>query len=239
MQLDRTQTITTLAAIGLLFAGIVTVDSFVDPDMFHEMALIRQAVEVGALPLQDDFAYTPTVSPIIQHEWGTGAVLYCLTQFAGPIGILTLKYVLAAGIALGVMICARKRGAAAAVLGPLLPTVIFLGKIGITTVRAQMFTLGGLVCLLCFLEADRAGRHRRQWIAPWLVLFVLWLNLHGGFVVGLAVLGGYGNNYGYGYGYNYFEGYGYGDSQNGSGYYTDDETKSSKKSLLKRFFSLF
>jgi len=50
---------------------------------------------------------------------------------------------------------------------------------------------------------------------------------------------GYGTGYGYGYGYNYATGYGYENSQNGSGYYTDDETKSSKKSLLKRFFSLF
>ncbi len=193
MQLDRTQTRATFAAMGLLFAAIVTVDAFADPDMFHEMALIRQAVEVGHLPLQDDFAYTPTLSSVVQHEWGTGTVLYCLTQLTGSIGILTLKYLLAAGIALGVMICARKRGAEAAVLGPLLPIAIFLGKIGITTVRAQMFTLGGLACLLCFLEADRAGRHqcRRRWIGPWLVLYVLWLNLHGGFVVGLAVLGLY------------------------------------------------
>lgn len=189
MQLDRAQTRTTWAAMGLLFAAIVTVDAFADPDMFHEMALIRQAVELGHLPLQDDFAYTPTLSLIVHHEWGTGAVLYCLTRFTGSAGILTLKYLLAAAIGLGVVICARKRGADVVVLGPLLPLAIFLGDIGITTVRAQMFTLGGLTCLLFFLEADRAGR--RRWIGPWLLLYVLWLNLHGGFVVGLGVLGLY------------------------------------------------
>ncbi|MCH8851285.1 MAG: hypothetical protein IID41_01380 [Planctomycetes bacterium] len=189
MQLDRAQTRTTWAAMGLLFAAIVTVDAFADPDMFHEMALIRQAVELGHLPLQDDFAYTPTLSLIVHHEWGTGAVLYCLTRFTGSAGILTLKYLLAAAIGLGVVICARKRGADVVVLGPLLPLAIFLGDIGITTVRAQMFTLGGLACLLFFLEADRAGR--RRWIGPWLVLYVLWLNLHGGFVVGVGVLGLY------------------------------------------------
>lgn len=191
MQLHRAQTITTWAALGLLFAATITVSAFPDSDMFHEMALIRQAVELGHLPLQDDFAYTPTRSPVVHHEWGTGAVLYCLTRLAGPAGILTLKYVLAAAIGLGVVICARKRGAEAAVLGPLLPLAIFLGMLGIATVRAQMFTLGGLACLLCFLEADRAGRHPCRWIGPWLVLYVLWLNLHAGFVVGLVVLGLY------------------------------------------------
>lgn len=189
IQLDRTQTITTWSALGLLLAATITVGAFPDPDMFHEMALARQAVELGHLPLQDDFAYTPTRNPVVHHEWGTGAVLYGLTLLAGAAGILALKYIVAAAIGLGVVICARKRGAEAALLGPLLPLAIFLGMLGITTVRAQIFTLGGLACLLCFLEADRAGR--RRWIGPWLVLYVLWLNLHAGFVVGVVVLGLY------------------------------------------------
>ena len=104
MQLDRAQERITWAALGLLFAATIAVGAFPDPDMFHEMALIRQAIELGHLPLEDDFAYTPTRSPVVHHEWGTGAVLYCLTQLAGPAGILTLKYVIAAAIGLGVVI---------------------------------------------------------------------------------------------------------------------------------------
>jgi hypothetical protein len=57
---------------------------------------------------------------------------------------------------------------------------------GITTIRAQMYTLLFTGVLLHLLEEDRVGRKR--WVFPWLLLHVLWLNMHGGFVVGLALV---------------------------------------------------
>ena len=41
--------------------------------------------------------------------------------------------------------------------------------------------------LLYALDRDREGR--RWWIGPWLVLYLLWVNLHGGFLVGAALYG--------------------------------------------------
>ena len=56
-----------------------------------------------------------------------------------------------------------------------------LGRFG-STVRAQAFTFVFLALLLGLLDHDRAGR--RWWMAPWLLVYVLWLNLHAGFLVG-------------------------------------------------------
>src|SRR5262249_41958264 len=52
--------------------------------------------------------------------------------------------------------------------------------------RAQVLTLLFTVVLLWFLDADRHGR--RWWIAPYVCLHVIWLNCHGGFVVGPALV---------------------------------------------------
>jgi hypothetical protein len=58
--------------------------------------------------------------------------------------------------------------------------------IGWTLLRPQVVTLLFLAVLLTCLEGDRRGR--RRWIVPWLAGVVLWVNLHGGVAVGLAVL---------------------------------------------------
>ncbi len=49
---------------GLLggFLGILSVSNRVDPDLFHEMSLFREALVMGRIPTQDVFAYTPTVT---------------------------------------------------------------------------------------------------------------------------------------------------------------------------------
>lgn len=175
-----------LFALGVMFLFRVALGAFVDPDVWHEAALFREALTLGRLPLEDRFAYTPTVYPVIHHEWGTGAILYYVVRYGGAAGLLSLKYLLTLGIAVGCFHCARRRGANLAVLCPLVAVAIFTGWIGFSTVRAQMFTLVLTVGLLYFLDRDREGA--RWWIAPWLVLYVIWVNLHGGFVIAGVLL---------------------------------------------------
>jgi hypothetical protein len=187
---DRIVAVSILAAMTALFLGVVAVHRYVDPDLWHAMSLFREALSIGRLPTSDVFAYTPTVDPSIHHEWGTGAVLYLTAAHTGAPGVLVLRYLLAAGIGVCCVVVALRRGASVPVLGALLPLGILLSWVGFSPVRAQMFTLLMLAILLLCLDQDRNG-HRR-WIAPWLVLWVLWLNLHAGFVVGLILLGAHG-----------------------------------------------
>ncbi|MCZ6709665.1 MAG: hypothetical protein O7B25_04815, partial [Gammaproteobacteria bacterium] len=182
---DRLNAHVALTALAMLLLSGIALNTFVDPDIFHEMALIREACALGRLPLQDPFAYTPTVYPIVHHEWGTGVLSYFVATRAGVPGILTLKYLLTAAIAAGCVVCARRGGAGLPVLCMLAPTAIFMGWIGFTTIRAQMYTLLLLVCLIYFLDRDREGG--RWWIGPWLALYLLWVNLHAGFAVGLIL----------------------------------------------------
>lgn len=181
VRLARWTAIGALASMFLMHLGLLT---FVDPDLFHEMALAREALALGRLPLEDRFAYTPTVYPSVHHEWGTGAVLYAATAAGGAPALMGLKYLLAFGIAALALRAARRAGAAWETILMVAPVTILAGIIGFTTIRAQVFTLAGLALLLNFLEADRQGR--RGWVGPWLVVYGVWLNLHAGFVVGAA-----------------------------------------------------
>lgn len=177
-----------------LVAGVMAVASFftnADLDMFHEMALFREALRTGAVPAQDVFAFTPTVNPSIHHEWGTGAILYlaAVASGMGAPGLMLLKYSLMAVLFVVSFMVAKLRGASEAAIAVLAPTAGYMGLVGFSTVRAQLFTLVFFACLLYFIELDRRGH--QLWVLAWLPIYAVWLNVHGGFVVGLGVFGLY------------------------------------------------
>jgi hypothetical protein len=178
-----------VAAAASFFLAAISRYTFLDMDLWHEMATFREALALGRLPMSDSFAYTPTVQPVVHHEWGTGAVLYAVHELGGPAALLALKYVLCAAVALLGWRTARQRGGRIEVVAACAPLAAYLGQIGCTTVRAQVFTLLCLALLLAGLTQNDRGR--RWWLAWWLPLFVVWLNLHAGFLVGLGLCGCY------------------------------------------------
>jgi hypothetical protein len=172
-----------LVAYTLRLLGVPVADL----DMFHEMALIREALADGYIATQDVYAYTPTLSPVVHHEWGSGAVLYFIAVGAGlgGTGIMVLRFLLLVGIAACCYWCARSRRAPAVVLACLAPVAIALASVGMSPVRAQLFTFLFVGVLLICFELDRRGSV--WWLAAWLPLYVVWLNMHGGFVVGIGL----------------------------------------------------
>jgi hypothetical protein len=179
--------LTWAAHFGLLclLCGWISSINRVSPDLYHEMALAREALAVGYLPAEDVFAYTPTVRPSVHHEWGAGALLYIASVNLGSAGLILLKYGGAVLVGWSCLRLARRRGADDSVATMLAPLALACGCIGFLTVRAQLFTLVFTATLLHLLESDRQGR--RWWPFVWLPLYVVWLNMHAGFLVGVGL----------------------------------------------------
>ncbi|MBI1324734.1 hypothetical protein GC170_16325 [bacterium] len=170
----------------LISAALVR--NIIDLDLFHEIALIREIRNTGEFPYQDHFSYVPTVSPVVHHEWGTGFVLY-LTSVAsgwGSSGLLMLKLAILSGIAAAVSATARCREAFASAFCFCSVPAIFLFEIGISNVRAQMFTLFFASLLMICLALDEKGR--KSWVPAFLSIFLVWVNMHAGCIVGLGIL---------------------------------------------------
>jgi hypothetical protein len=158
----------------------------VDIDLWHEMALAREIVATGTVPRADPFAYTPTLTEFIHHEWGAGMVAYAVAAYLDGIGILLLKYGLLAAVVALVLRCALHRGGDIGQWGPMAVPALLLVAGGFLPVRAQMYSYLFVAALLLFLQRDEEGA--RWWIAPWLLAFPFWVNLHGGCALGIVLV---------------------------------------------------
>ncbi|MDI6854419.1 MAG: hypothetical protein QME75_12540 [Deltaproteobacteria bacterium] len=171
---------------GMLL-GLISQLNRIDLDLFHELALIRELINTGSFPLTDVFSYVPTKNPVVHHEWGTGAIVYLITihQGLGAPGLLLLKYLLTAFICIGGYIFTKRQGASDYAFSFFAFWAISLGWIGFTTIRAQLFSLMFLVIFLFLIEENRKGKNWPLFV--WLPFYVAWVNIHGGFLIGLGL----------------------------------------------------
>lgn len=174
-------------ALGVMLLSRISVN-IVDLDIFHQMALIREGLVLGHIPTADTFSYGPTLPNVVHHEWGAGAVAYFLATCFGAPGILLLKYLLATLLAGFCLATAKSRSTdplpAFSMLAPV--AILFVGG-AFSPVRAHLYSMVFVAALLYLLERDRGGN--RRWIAVWLLLTVVWFNLHAGATVGILLLG--------------------------------------------------
>jgi hypothetical protein len=176
-------------AASIIFVAYIARMNAITHDVFHEMALAREWFESGSFPLSDRFAYTPTVPLAVHHEWGTGLLLY----WAGPQsplglqGIMALKFALVAALGLLVFRVARNGGAHPLLIIAFLPIALPMLWVGFATLRAQLFTLVAIAAQMLMFHSDWHGK--RRWVFLWAIMYLVWLNVHAGFVVGLGMLG--------------------------------------------------
>jgi hypothetical protein len=174
--------------LGALLFERISGQSFFDPDGYHQMALFREWLRTGALPHVDTFAFTHTVVPAVQHEWGAGAVLYVLATRLGAGGVMALKWLVSTAL---VVIATRtaSRRADAATVAFCAPVSALLAAVAFTTIRAGLYTMLFLAILLAEIDGDRDRPRPARFLLIWIPVAGLWINLHGGWVVGAIALG--------------------------------------------------
>jgi len=138
-----------------------------------------------ALARSDPYSFTSDI-PWINHEWLAEAVMALAYAAGGGPGLVVLKMAMIA-LALGCIYAATKH----VLVGSTRDLVLFASAIGlwarVFVVRPQLFSIALFAALLWVLVSAERGRHRRLWLLP--PIFAVWVNLHGGWIVGLGALG--------------------------------------------------
>jgi hypothetical protein len=168
-----------------------------DPDLWWHLRTGQRIVETGQIPHTDPFSFTRAGHAWVSHEWLSEVVFYELWKHGGAAALIVFSAIITtAGFMLLYLRCllcgVRKHWAAAATAFGALASAPSWG------VRPQMFTFTLASLLLWLLESANkleCGNKKEDrtrlllWIPP---LFLLWLNLHAGFALGLALLFAYG-----------------------------------------------
>jgi hypothetical protein len=161
--------------------------NFIDIDTWHEMALIRESISAGHLLTVDPYAYTPTLHPLVDHEWGAGVIAFFSTLWLGGRALVVLKFLIAFTTVFVCWTCARRTGADVRLIYIVTPFALFLAQFGFLTVlRAQVYSFMFTALLFLLLQLDRMGRQR--WTVYFLLAFPIWVNVHGGFVAAFGLL---------------------------------------------------
>jgi len=177
-----------IVLLGLFaLAVVLAFHNITEGDLWAKLAIGSELWNTGHLPRHDLYAFTPTLPKYIDHEWGAGVVFYALLQWFGPPSLIVLRIVLAAGLLALAFLTGRRQGCDASILLLLaVPAAACLMTGYIPVARSHVFTFFLFAATLFCLEELRRGA---RWpIAALPLLMLIWTNLHGGFVVGLAAI---------------------------------------------------
>jgi hypothetical protein len=184
---DRLGRVATHLAIPVIAWVLGFMTSLPDYDLWARLAVGSIFFQTGSVPRQDIFSYVPTKSLWIDHEWGSGVVLYASARYFGEYGIYAVKALLLYLILMLVSKTIRVRdgkGSASILFYVLLGYALFPGVASL--IRSQMFTYLFFALWLFGLERIRTKGRGMLWMFPCTML--LWVNLHGGFVAGLGLV---------------------------------------------------
>jgi hypothetical protein len=169
-----------LAAAALLYLSFGYTE-MMGSDLWWHLAAGREMLAQGTVWLADPFSYSAAGEPWRNHEW-LADIVFCL--WAGAFGVPALvywKWLLVVATYLGLARVLERlsgdRGAAVLAAGAALALAA-----PFIDLRPHLYTLAGVV-LLFHLVLDRMPRR-----LPLCLLFLVWANLHGGFVFGLMAL---------------------------------------------------
>jgi hypothetical protein len=181
---------TAFCLLYLVIASYKLTYTAADPDLWGYMAFGKLFWESDAFPYKDVFSYLPTYDQWVYHEWLTGVLFYPLYQKFGASALQLLKYCMGLATMWLIFITALRRGADFYSGMWVLYAIVGVLASGYSPVRAQIFTYFFFALSLYLLETARLTK---QWKSLWWIIpiQILWCNLHGGFVVGLGLIGFY------------------------------------------------
>jgi hypothetical protein len=156
-----------------------------DGDLARHLAHGRYMLEHGSLIRADPFSFTRPGAPFVGFEYGS-QLIYALAERVGGLPAVAILAGLLIALTYGLLIrFLLQRG-----VDPLLASLTVglaaaLGA-GHWSARPHLFSFVAIVILLGILEGKR-----RTSILSCAALFVVWANLHGGFVYGWILIGLY------------------------------------------------
>lgn len=175
-----------LAAATLLAASVMlSVFPVESEDLPMYLAIGRRILSLGAIPEIDPFLYSiPEYHWTVAHQWLNHVLFYKLYQWGSWEAVTLFKAGFLTLLPAAVLIMAHRRE----VYGffPLLITAVALSASLWRFVERSAIFSEVFAVLVLFILLERREGSRGPYLLP--LIFLFWVNLHPGFVLGLALL---------------------------------------------------
>jgi hypothetical protein len=169
--------------VAVVFLGILAMASrsVGDPDVWWHLKTGQLIAQTKAVPRTDPFSFTRTGHPWVAHEWLSELLIYGIFRISGWGGLIVV-FALAVS---GAFFLVYLRSAPDPYSSGVMALWGAWATAPIWGVRPQVISL--LLTSLWLMILERSERNPRLlwWTLP---LTVLWVNLHAGFALGLALL---------------------------------------------------
>jgi hypothetical protein len=178
-----------LVYLGYAFAHFGPLIS-TDGDPARQLTIGRYILATSTIPRLDLFSHTRAGEPFLAYEWlaeVASAASYAAFGLAGPV----LLYGGLIGTTFGILFLAlRARGHGLLLSAAVVSLAATTSRIG-WVARPHVWTYLGTVLCWTLLDAWSWGRVSPRWL--WLLpaLTLIWVNLHGGFLVAWLLMGTY------------------------------------------------
>lgn len=204
--MGRAHRVALLAAFALLVA-VLTITPISNNDIWLHLRTGNLILERGAVPRVEEYTFTRAGEPIVDHEWLAQVLFTAAHRLVGLAGLSEAKLALAVGTVFLVFLRCRRsidgaaHGTPAGVGNDPHPATLHLAAAAWATlgavlliathlfIRPHLFTFLLAAAFSMILPSTDSPDRRVQAraVAALLGLQILWVNLHGGFVVGILI----------------------------------------------------
>ncbi len=170
-----------LSAVALVYAALAGLRAVHDPDLGWQLAGGRWIAQHHRIFSTDIFSYTATGQPWI-YPVGSQLLLYAIYRLGG----YALLSWLGAAACVATVVLLLRRGSAFTAAIAIVAVPLIAERTG---PRAEMFTVILFAAYLSILWQHYQTGRARLWLLP--LLMIAWVNLHLGFIAGLALIVGF------------------------------------------------
>jgi hypothetical protein len=160
----------------------------IDGDTWWHLLAGERILSTHHWPTSDIYSFSAPGAEWIAYEWLSEVILAWAARLAGLAGLMGLLFVLTSAVLVlsyyyAYLRCGNSKAAFVA-------SWVVLPLAGVWfAVHPYLFGYIYLLATLIFLERFRQGHHKSLWFLP--LVFCLWVNSHGSFMLGAAIFGIY------------------------------------------------
>jgi hypothetical protein len=155
-----------------------------DPDVWFHLNTGEYILQHGLIPRTEFSSFTHFGAPFVAHGWASGLIFYWLQKHFG-LYALTFVTALIAAAAFWIIFRHSPGHRLIAGIATLLAVWAAMPVLG---VRPRVFTLlFASIFLVVLRQYMFTGKGKAIWLLP--LLMLLWVNLHGGFLLGFGLIG--------------------------------------------------